>query len=176
MPFTAKFSERFYAKLGHDVVDELVDWVNRVDLTYRSELRNQNEVNFQRFDARLEQRFAELETKWEIRFGDIEQRLAELDAKWEVRFGAIEGRLTEVGNRLGRIGERFAEFEKRFGRLEDRFGDLERRFGGIEGRFGAVDTRIEAVRADLMKWIFGFWATTILTMIGTGVAVVSLLR
>ncbi len=98
MPFTAKFSERFYEKLGHDVVNELVDWVNTVDLTYRTELREQNEINFQRFVARLDQRFAEAEAK------------------------------------------------------------------------------IESVRADLLKWMIGFWATTILTMIGTGAAVVSLLR
>ena len=120
MPFTAKFSERFYEKLGHDVVNELVDWVNRVDLTYRTELREQNEINFHRFDARLDQRFAEAEAKWEIRFA-------------------------ELGTKL-------------------------------EARLGILDTRIESVRADLMKWMIGFWATTILTMIGTGVAVVSLLR
>ncbi len=162
MPFTAKFSERFYEKLGHDVVDELVDWVNRVDLTYRSELRDQNEINFQRFDARLDRRFAELETKWEIRFGEIEQRLSGLDAKWEVRFGEIGQHLSELD----------AKWEVRFATVEQSLAEQRAMF---EGRFGALDTRMEAVRADLMKWMIGFWATTILTMIGTGVAVVSLL-
>ena len=134
MPFTAKFSERFYEQLGHDVVNELVDWVNTVDLTYRTELREQNEINFQRFDARLDQRFAEADARLEVRFGVMEQR--------------------------------FAEIEQRFAKQEARF----------EARFGALDTRIESVRADLLKWMIGFWATTILTMIGTGVVVVSLLR
>ena len=97
MPFTAKFSERFYAKPGHDVVDELVDWVNRVDLTYRSELRHQNEVNFQRFDARLDQRFAELDTKWEIRFGG---RLGGLEG----RFGLLDGRFGALHENRGRPG------------------------------------------------------------------------
>ncbi len=33
MPVTAKFSEEFYAKFGPQVVDEIVDWFNKVDLT-----------------------------------------------------------------------------------------------------------------------------------------------
>src|SRR2546422_628961 len=32
----------------------LVDWFNRVDATYRTELRELNELNFGRFDAKLE--------------------------------------------------------------------------------------------------------------------------
>jgi hypothetical protein len=37
-----------------------VDWFNAVDLTYRTDLRGLNELNFARFDAKLEQRLAEL--------------------------------------------------------------------------------------------------------------------
>ena len=56
MPVTAKFSKRFYDKLGHEVADELVDWLNTVDASYRSEFRELFEVHFGRFDAKLEQR------------------------------------------------------------------------------------------------------------------------
>ena len=38
---------------------ELVTWFNDVDATYRADLRALNELNFARFDAKLEQRFAE---------------------------------------------------------------------------------------------------------------------
>ena len=38
-------------------------WFNLVDATYRSDLRELNELNFARFDAKLEQRVAELETR-----------------------------------------------------------------------------------------------------------------
>ena len=31
-----------------------MDWFNRVDATYRTELRELNELNFGRFDAKLE--------------------------------------------------------------------------------------------------------------------------
>jgi hypothetical protein len=34
-----------------------------VDATYRSKLREQNELNFARFDAKLEQRLAELKAE-----------------------------------------------------------------------------------------------------------------
>ena len=60
MPVTAKLSRKFYDKLGDDVANELVEWFNSVDATYRSDLRELNELNFARFDAKLEQRAAEL--------------------------------------------------------------------------------------------------------------------
>jgi hypothetical protein len=37
-----------------------VEWFNAVDLTYRTDLRELNELNFARFDAKLEQRLTEL--------------------------------------------------------------------------------------------------------------------
>ncbi|MBA3259723.1 MAG: hypothetical protein H0T68_09690, partial [Gemmatimonadales bacterium] len=55
---TAKLSKRCYDVLGEDVANG-VDWFNAVDLTYRADLRELNELNFARFDAKLEQRLAE---------------------------------------------------------------------------------------------------------------------
>ncbi len=60
MPVTARLSKAFYEKLGEDIANELVNWFNAVDATYRSELRDLNELNYARFDAKLEQRIAEL--------------------------------------------------------------------------------------------------------------------
>ena len=40
-----------------------MDWFNAVDLTYRTELRELNELNFARFEAKLEQRMADLRTE-----------------------------------------------------------------------------------------------------------------
>src|SRR2546425_3655892 len=71
MPVTAKLSRKFYEKLGDEVANELVEWFNLVDATYRSDLRQLNELNFARFDAKLEQRIAELraELQTEMRAG-----------------------------------------------------------------------------------------------------------
>lgn len=67
MPVTARLSRKFYETFGEDVTNELVDWFNSVDATYRADLRELNELNFQRFDAKLEQRLAEVKSdliKW----------------------------------------------------------------------------------------------------------------
>ena len=61
MPVTAKLSRRFYDQLGDDVANELVEWFNQVDATYRMDLREHTELLFARFDARLEQRVSRLE-------------------------------------------------------------------------------------------------------------------
>ena len=108
MPVTARLSKRFYDVFGEEIANELVDWFNAVDDTYRADLRELNELNFSRFDAKLEQRLAESDARWE-------QRIAEL-------------------------------------RVE-----------------------IQKTRADLVKWMFAFWAPTALAVIGTGAGVVSLL-
>ncbi len=68
MPVTARLSQKFYDKLGEDVAKELVDWFNAVDATYRADLRELNERNFARFDAKLEQRLAELKAELKTEF------------------------------------------------------------------------------------------------------------
>lgn len=63
MPVTARLSKLFYDRLGEEVTNELVDWFNQVDATYRADLRELNELNFARFDAKLEQHVAGLDAK-----------------------------------------------------------------------------------------------------------------
>ena len=75
MPVTAKLSREFYEKFGDKVADELVNWFNQVDATYRSELKDLFEVQFSRFDAKLEQRLAESDTKWERRVAELKTSL-----------------------------------------------------------------------------------------------------
>jgi len=88
MPVTARLSLRFYEKLGEDVANELVEWFNSVDATYRSDLRELNELNFARFDAKLEQRLAEFGADLRV---DLERRFAQVDA----RFETLEARLIQ---------------------------------------------------------------------------------
>ena len=86
MPATPKLSRKFYDTFGEDVVNELVDWFNHMDATYRADLRDMNELNFVRFDATLQQRLAEADAHWERRFAELERRWAEFGAKWERRW------------------------------------------------------------------------------------------
>ena len=100
MPVTAKLSRKFYDKLGDDVANELVEWFNAVDATYRGDLRELNELNFARFDARMEQRLAQSEARMEQRLAQsearMEQRFAQVEAKMEQRLGQLETRLVTM--------------------------------------------------------------------------------
>ena len=81
MPVTARLSRKFYEKLGDDLANELVEWFNMVDATYRGDLRDLNELNFARFDAKLEQRVAKLDAKIDALQARVEQRLAEMETR-----------------------------------------------------------------------------------------------
>jgi hypothetical protein len=103
MPVTAKLSKLFYERLGEQIANELVDWFNSVDATYRADLRELNELNFARFDARLEQRVAELEARLEAR---IERSNAERRAEFREGFAAMREHLALFEARIERrLGE-----------------------------------------------------------------------
>ena len=63
MPVTAKLSRRFYDTFGDEIANDLVDWFNQVDATYRQELREQNDLNWARVEARLGQTEARLDAR-----------------------------------------------------------------------------------------------------------------
>jgi len=63
VPVTAKLSRKFYEKLGDDVAGELVDWFNAVDATYKSDLKEINDLNWQRLDVRLKYMDAHLDSR-----------------------------------------------------------------------------------------------------------------
>jgi hypothetical protein len=141
VPVTVRLSREFYEKFGDQVVGELVELLNQVDATYRSELREINEVNFARFDEKLERRLSELDAKWERRFTDLdakwERRLTDLDAKWERRLTDLDAK------------------------WEIRLTDLDARWVA----------RIGDLRAELIKWMFLFWLGTVASVLGIGRAV-----
>ncbi|MFQ5705706.1 MAG: hypothetical protein ACE5HT_17040, partial [Gemmatimonadales bacterium] len=97
----AKFSKEFYTKLGHGIADELVDWFNNVDTTYRSEFRELFEVNFARFDAKLEQRLAEIKAELREEVAALRAELreeiavlrAELRTEFRSGLSGLEARL-----------------------------------------------------------------------------------
>jgi vacuolar-type H+-ATPase subunit I/STV1 len=129
VPVTARLSKRFYDVLGEDVANELVDWFNAVDLTYRADLRELNELNFARFDAKLEQRMAELRA-------ELRQEIAELRAELRTEIAKLR---TELRTELAGL------------RVEFR-------------------TDLHQVRTELLRWMFGFWVTTLLGIAGLLIA------
>jgi hypothetical protein len=83
-----------------------VDWLNSVDATYRSDLKELNELNFARFDAKLEQRVAALDAK-------IEQRAAEVRAEMKAGFARVDAQFLAADAKLER---RLAQMESRLTR------------------------------------------------------------
>jgi hypothetical protein len=74
-----------------------VDWFNKVDATYRSEFRDLFETHFSRFDAKLEQRVAEVRAEFQERLARLEAKLehrtAELRAELQIGLRGVEVRL-----------------------------------------------------------------------------------
>jgi DNA anti-recombination protein RmuC len=135
VPVTARLSRRFYETLGEEIANELVDWFNAVDLTYRADLRELNELNFARFDAKLEQRIAQSE--------------ARLDAK----INRVEAQLNANIDRVE------AELSARIDRVE---AELSARIDRVEAQLSAkIDRGLAELRADLLKWMFLFWLGTV---------------
>jgi Asp-tRNA(Asn)/Glu-tRNA(Gln) amidotransferase A subunit family amidase len=137
MPVTAKLSRAFYERLGDEIANELVSWFNAVDLTYRTELRELNDLNFARFDAKVGERLAELRAEMDARFARAEvvlaQRLAELRGEMEARFARADVVLAQ--------------------RLADLRVEISDRLRGIEDRIGRA-------HASTIRWMFVFWAGT----------------
>ena len=100
MPVTAKLSKEFYDRFGNAVVDELVNWFNQVDATYKLELRELNDLNFARFEAKLEQKLAELRGEFRTETAalraEMQTGLARLDGGLLARIGMAEGRLARL--------------------------------------------------------------------------------
>ena len=113
-------SRRFYDVLGEDVANELVDWFNAVDLTYRADLRELNELNYARFEAKLEQRLAELRAELRQEFGDL---------------------------RAGLRAE-----------IADLRANLRAELQAVRAEVNQGTTALERVRAELLRWMFGFWS------------------
>jgi hypothetical protein len=89
MPVTAKLSREFYDRFGDKVVDELVGLLNDMDAAFRAELRDLNEENFRRFEAKLEQRVSELGSELRVEIAGLRTDMAGLKAeliKWMFLF------------------------------------------------------------------------------------------
>jgi hypothetical protein len=91
------------AQFGEDLKNELVNWFNNVDATYRADLRELNELNFARFDAKLEQRLGELRGEMAGLKGELVAEIARAQAttvKWMFAFWAPTA-LATIGTALG---------------------------------------------------------------------------
>jgi hypothetical protein len=93
MPVTAKLSRKFYDTFGDELANELVEWFNQVDASYRVEYKDRFETSLALTDAKLEQRVSELRAEFRTGLAALEGRLLARLGVLEGRFGTLEGRL-----------------------------------------------------------------------------------
>jgi len=150
MPVTAKLSSRFYEKLGDDVTNELVTWLNAVDAEFRNELREANDRNWDRFRA-------ELDTLSSRLTGEFRGGLAEL--RTELRIGLAEGQKGVTGAQAG-FNTGLADFRTE---IYTAFATFQ-----TEIRKDISDQRVEMHQefTKQLRWMFVFWVMTVLSLAG----------
>ena len=89
----------------------------------------------------------------------LEQRLAEVRTEMETGFARADARLEQ------RITELRSELRTGLAQADAKLEQVK----------GQLSTDLYKVRADILKWMFGFWAPTALAVVGTGLGVLSLL-
>ena len=77
MPVTARLSQKFYERFGDEIAGEFVDWFNAVDSTYQHQLRELNDLNWERFKAELRAAIAQSETRLGDKIAQLEIHLSE---------------------------------------------------------------------------------------------------
>lgn len=140
MAIPAKLSRRLYEILGDDAAHDMGDWMQRVD-AQRAELRDLNESNFARVDARL---------------GEHSVVLQAALARYDERFDVLEAA-------IGRHDSRFSEMQADLKGQAALMADLRR---DVDTGFARLETRIEQRTADIMKWSFLFWIGSVATLVG----------
>ena len=77
MPITTRLSRKLHQALGEEAGEDLVTWMQQVDVQ-RAELRELNELNFSRFDARL----AEVREATRADIAELRQEMRALRAEF----------------------------------------------------------------------------------------------
>ncbi len=121
MPITAKLSRQFYEKLGDEVTNELVTWLNAVDDSYRREFRDLFDANFGQVRAEMAQFRAEMsEFRAEMRAemsefrGEMRGEMSELRDEMRGEMTVLRGEMSQLRTELrADVRARVGEAEKR---------------------------------------------------------------
>ena len=157
MPVTIKLSKLFHERLGEELANELVGWFNQVDATYRIELREFNDANFARFEAKLEQRLAEFHAKLDAK---IERVAADLSAKLDTK--AERTALAELSAKLDAKLDRVTAAEM-FAQLGARITESEAR---MDAKLADLRAVLERRLGEQTRWLVVTWATLLIPIVG----------
>ncbi|HSA56282.1 MAG TPA: hypothetical protein VLE53_11305 [Gemmatimonadaceae bacterium] len=176
MPVTARLSKLFYDRLGEEIANELVEWFNAVDATYRADLRELHELNFARFDAKVEQRLAALDAKLERRLVRMDSKIdrlrSELGSQVDQLRRELGSQVDQLRHDMGSQGDRLRiDLEMRIDRLEGGLRGMEATF---DAKLAAQDERLKATMEERFarqtRWLFAnmmvAWLGVFATLIG----------
>jgi len=143
VPVTARLSGKFYERFGDDIANELVEWFNAVDSTYQTQLKEVNDLNWARMQARFD--------------------------AFDARMDAIEARISgRMDDFEARINGRMDAFEAH---ISGRMDAFEAHISGRMDAFEAhIDARLQKFRSEMLLWMFAFWSATVIPIIGVMLA------
>ena len=151
MSAPARLLNKLREALGEEPARDLIAYIAEAREVTRGEVREVAELYLSRFDERMRSLLVEQEAKIETK---IEKRFAEQDMKIEKRFAEQDVKLEK----------RFAEQDVK---LERRFAEQDAKLGAIRIEFA---DRMAVQHKELLRWLFAFWAGTIIPLAGLMIA------
>jgi phage host-nuclease inhibitor protein Gam len=141
MPVTPTFSEDFYWKLGHGIAEDFVTWCNQAHAAFRTDLKELNELNYARFESKLEQRIVELRAT-------LREELAQMGAALRQEIAALDAKLSR------RIAELDTKLSGQIASVEAR-GDK---------KLAALQAEVQSLKT-MVRRLLGFWAASTVTIL-----------
>jgi hypothetical protein len=187
MPITAKLSRQFYEKLGDEVTNELVTWLNAVDDSYRQEFRDLFDANFGQVRAEMAQLRAEMRGEMGLLRADLRAEMKSLTT--ELRAGMtnltteLRADMTSLATELrAEMTSLATELRSEMAALRgDLRGEMAALRGDLRGELAAVDTglraemdrlrdeltvRLKSQEVRLIRWMVGLWLSSMLALAG----------
>ena len=148
--------------LGDDVANELVEWFNAVDLTYRTDLRELNELNHGRFMAKLAEGMTGIRA-------DVERQIGLLRSDFERQIGEVRSEIGQLRSELTTdIASLQSELQGDAARLQSEVKrDIAEARMATEALGSQLRLEMAGQRADLVNWMFLFWVGTVAVGVAT---------
>ncbi len=143
MPVTAKLSSKFYERFGDEIAGELVDWFNAVDLTYQTQLKETNELNWERYKATLQAETADIRAEMAKMDSGLRSEMVKMDS-------GLRSEMVKMDEGLRREIVKIDE-------------GLRREIVKIDE---GLRREMKAMQVDLHKWMLVYWSGLMVPLVG----------
>ena len=91
---------------------------------------------------------------------ELRADIAELRQGMDVRFADLR---QDMNTRFAEMG---ADMRAGFAGVDAKFAAMDAKFAAMDAKFAAMDAAAAKRHADFMKWTLGFWAISLVTLVG----------